>query len=80
MGWWKVQGSDNTIGDLPLDVLEKAVSSVLADYQEALARPPSIAEWECLLRLVLSSRETERVFAEDGSVRRVEIQIDAPDQ
>jgi hypothetical protein len=75
MGWWKVQGSNSTLGDLPLDTLEKAGSRVLSDYQTVFGRPPTVAEWECLLELVLASRDTERVFAEAGSIQRVEIQL-----
>jgi hypothetical protein len=79
LGWWTVQGTSNTIGDLPLDTLEKAVASVLSDYQQAVGRAPTVAEWECLFGLVLAARDTERVFAEAGSIQRVEIQLGEPE-
>jgi len=36
MGWWKINGTDNTIGDGPLESLEGAVAEVVAQYQPIL--------------------------------------------
>jgi hypothetical protein len=53
MGWWKVQGTDDTIGDDPLDALGGAVTSVIEEYQTAFNRRPTRAEWAALLTAVL---------------------------
>ena len=74
MGWWKVQGTETLIGDLPLDALGRAVSDVAASYQAAFDRKPTKAEWEALLRAVLGNREPEwRVF--EDSVAAVTIEL-----
>lgn len=56
MGWWKVQGTEATIGDRPLDTLGDAVGSVLEDYEKALKRRPTRGEWEALLEAVLGAQ------------------------
>jgi hypothetical protein len=55
MGWWKVQGTEHTIGDRPLDLLGDAVALVLEDYEKALKRRPTRGEWEALLEAVLGA-------------------------
>jgi hypothetical protein len=59
MGWWKVQGTDATIGDGPLDALGGAVRSVVEAYQAAFNRTPTPAEWEALLTVVLGADEPD---------------------
>lgn len=56
MGWWKVQGTEHTIGDRPLDLLGDAVALVVEDYEKALKRRPTHAEWEALLEAVLGTQ------------------------
>jgi hypothetical protein len=59
MGWWKVQGTDNMIGDLPLDAIGGAASQVVAEYQRAFGRRPTSAEWQALLATVMGAEEPE---------------------
>jgi hypothetical protein len=41
VGWWKIEGTANVIGDEPLDVLSGAVAGVVAKYQTAFGRCPT---------------------------------------
>jgi hypothetical protein len=75
MGWWKVQGTDETIGDGPLESLEGAVADVVAQYQEALARKPTRAEWESLLYAVLGSASSDERVTDEGVVEKVRIKL-----
>jgi hypothetical protein len=55
MGWWKVQGTEHLIGDLPLDAIGTAASQVVAEYQRAFGRRPTSAEWQALLSTVMGT-------------------------
>lgn len=71
MGWWKVSGTDNTIGDGPLEALEDAVADIVAQYQEELNRRPTKAEWESLLYAVLGSATSDERITDEGVVDRI---------
>ena len=75
MGWWKVQGTDNVIGDGPLESLEGAISEVLSQYEDAFQRRPTKDEWESLLRAVLASATSEERVLDDGVVKNVRIEV-----
>lgn len=75
MGWWKVEGTQNLIGDAPLDTLSAAVCRVVADYQSSFGRLPTKAEWETLLEAVLGVEVDGRHFSDEGAVKRVVIQL-----
>lgn len=75
MGWWKVKGTDNTIGDGPLEALESAVADVVAQYEEAFNRRPTKGEWESLLHAVLGSATTDERVTDDGTVEKVRIDL-----
>ena len=62
MGWWKVNGTEDTIGDVLLDALGGAVSAVLAEYQAELGRKPTKREWEAMLCAVLGNGAETGVF------------------
>ena len=65
MGWWKVQGTEQLIGDLPLDEIGGAASRVVAEYERALGRRPTSAEWQALLETVMGAEEPEyRCFSD----------------
>lgn len=65
MGWWKVQGTEHIIGDLPLDALGQAASCIVSEYQHALGRRPTSAEWQALLETVMGAEEAEyRCFSD----------------
>ncbi len=78
MGWWKVMGTENTIGDGPLEALEGAVAEVVAQYQEAFDRRPSKAEWESLLQAVLGSATSYECVTDSGVVAKVHIELEVP--
>lgn len=59
MGWWKVQGTEHLIGDLPLDAIGEAASHVVTEYQRAFGRRPTAAEWQALLATVMGADEPE---------------------
>lgn len=70
MGWWKVQGTEDIIGDGPLDILGSAVAEVVAEYEAMHHRKPKKAEWEAVL-----GAEEEEARAFDNGVQ-VEISHD----
>lgn len=76
MGWWKVPGKDDVIGDGPLDSLGNAVFSVVSQYQAAFGRRPTRTEWESLLRAVLGAEEAEARVLDDGIPVAVRIDTD----
>jgi hypothetical protein len=80
MGWWKVQGTETVLGDVPLDILGDAVAEIIKEYQSALKRRPSKEEWESLLTdALLAGVTTERPEAralEEGVVRKVLIELE----
>lgn len=74
MGWWKVHGTDTTIGDESLDVLGGAVAAVVEQYRATFGRRPTVMEWEALLQAVLGSEEEEQRAIDSGVVRRVQLE------
>jgi hypothetical protein len=50
MGWWKVQGTNDLVGDEAFSLLRNAAIAVAAAYHEQCARPPTRSEWERLLQ------------------------------
>jgi hypothetical protein len=73
MGWWKARGTEDFVGDEPLDVLGAAAARVVKQYQASFGRRPTIAEWEAVLRHVLGHEEPEHRCAEDGVPAEVRI-------
>jgi hypothetical protein len=78
MGWWKVQGTEIMIGDLPLDALDDAANTVVREYQAAWGRRPTKQEWESLLRAVLGSATSEERVTDEGVVKEVNITLHGP--
>lgn len=76
MGWWKIEGTESTVGDGPLEILGDAVQAVLAAYETEFRRRPTRSEWEALLRLVLGSEHASTRPITDRTVRDVEIKTD----
>jgi hypothetical protein len=76
MGWWNVEGTKATIGDIPLDTLGIAVAEVVSQYQVAFRRRPTKAEWEALLLAVLGAEEGEAVVIDDALVKKVELVVE----
>ena len=50
MGWWKVQGTNDLVGDDPFSLLRNAAIAVAEAYYEQCERPPTRSEWERLIR------------------------------
>jgi hypothetical protein len=50
MGWWKVQATDDVVGDEVFSLLRNAAVAVAAAYQREFERPPTRTEWERLVR------------------------------
>jgi hypothetical protein len=73
MGWWKVEGTQNVIGDGPLDTLGSAVREIVSAYETAFKRRPTRAEWEALLLGVLGAEEGEARVVDDGTVKKVRL-------
>jgi len=76
MGWWNVDGTDDTVGDRPLDALSEAVAVVVAAYEDELDRRPTVREWEALLTAVLGreGNELEGPVLDTGRVGEVRIE------
>lgn len=75
MGWWKVEGTQNVIGDGPLDVLTDAMAEVVVQYRLEFNRRPSRAEWEALLTAVLGEEEPEARPLAEGIVKGVLVEL-----
>jgi hypothetical protein len=75
MGWWKVQGTEHVIGDVPLDALGDAVNAVVTEYQAELGRKPTRLEWEALLRTVLGNEMPQFRCMDEGVVARVSLDL-----
>lgn len=73
MGWWKVEGTQNVIGDGPLDTLGAAVREIVGAYETTFKRRPSRAEWEALLLGVLGAEEPQARALDEGIVKKVRL-------
>jgi hypothetical protein len=60
MGWWKVENTQDVIGDGPLDALTDAMVQIVSQYQTEFNRKPSKSEWEALLTAVFGEEDPER--------------------
>lgn len=77
MGWWKTgKDAEAVVGDGPLDTLGYAVGVVVRQYEEALGRRPTIAEWEALLISVLGMSEAEYRSVDDGLPKAIRIEFE----
>ena len=75
MGWWKTQGTEQMVGDMPLDVLGRAARGVVAQYQTAFGRLPTKAEWETLLGLIFANEFSEDRYFQEGVALRVTFEL-----
>ena len=81
MGWWKVEGSDDVVGDDVFSILRVATREIAQSYTQAWGRPPTRTEWQILVRDALepvesleSSSKTS-LFAEDSEPTSVNISL-----
>lgn len=70
MGWWRIQGTEHQLGDVPLDALGEAVRAVVNEYQSELGRKPSREEREALLGAVLGNELPEFRCMDEGVVEK----------
>lgn len=75
MGWWQVEGTDNYLGDEPLDLLGLAVEQVVFHYQTQFHRSPTRGEWESLLFAVLGDSDSNAQPVNEGVVRAVRMEV-----
>jgi hypothetical protein len=76
MGWWKVENTQNIIGDGPLDTLGAAVVEIVAAYETSFKRRPTKAEWEALLLGALSTEEDDARALDAAIVTRVRLDVE----
>lgn len=83
MGWWKVQGTDDLVGDDVFGILRDAAKEVVQEYVREFSRPPTRTEWQRLIQDALEPMEDldsssrESMFAENSRPRSVEISVEA---
>lgn len=75
MGWWKLNGTENYVGDGPLDALDDAVIAIVTEYQNEFGRKPMKAEWEALLHRALGNEMSEFWCMEEGAAQKVSIEV-----
>lgn len=81
MGWWKVQDSNDLVGDDAFDILRRATLDVLALYRAEFDRAPTRSEWEVLLVDALQpiensmGNEGASLFFETGGPRAIAIDL-----
>ena len=68
MGWWKVEGTENLVGDLPMESLGAAVDEIVSMYRSEFGRPPTREEWQSLLLAVLGIEGLSPFAEGEGAV------------
>jgi hypothetical protein len=82
MGWWKVQGTEDIVGDDPFMILRDATEAIAKLYEREFGRMPSRTEWQALLQDALEpmtelrSPEQVSLFAENARPSAVEIMLE----
>ena len=82
MGWWKVQGTEDLVGDEVFDLVRDAALAVAAEYERAVGRSPTRREWERLLLMALYPVKTlestvTSYVVNEGKPATVEIRMEA---
>lgn len=76
MGWWKIQNTEDIIGDGPLDALTAAIAEVISQYEAEFRRRPTKAEWEALFIAVMGEEESETQPIDNAVVRNIVIEVE----
>jgi hypothetical protein len=76
MGWWKIQNTDDVIGDGPLDALTSVMAEIISQYEAEFKRRPTKTEWEALLTAVLGEEDFEIRPIVGAVVRNVTIEVE----
>jgi hypothetical protein len=83
MGWWKIENSDDLVGDDVFDMLRDATERVAAEYLREFGRRPTRSEWQHLIQDALepiedlNSAKQESLFAENSRPQKVEIVLES---
>jgi hypothetical protein len=82
MGWWKVEHTEDLVGDEVFDILRRAMREVAGLYNREFDRRPTRTEWQ---RLVCDALEPEEeidssisisLFAENVRPKAIEIIVE----
>jgi hypothetical protein len=79
MGWWRVQQTDDVVGDDAFDLIRTATKAVAALYKQEFDRLPTRSEWQLLMSDALEPAEDletsskELLVAENDGPLTVEI-------
>ena len=82
MGWWKVQGTEDTVGDEVFSIMRAATLEIADRYKHELGRVPSRTEWQRLIQDGLEpvedveDRNVESLFAENSRPTSVDIVLE----
>jgi hypothetical protein len=49
MGWWKIQNTEDIVGDDVFDLMRDATRAVVERYVQEMGRKPTTAEWQHLI-------------------------------
>jgi hypothetical protein len=83
MGWWKVQDTDDIVGDDVFSILRSATLEVAKLYEQEFQRFPSRSEWQRLMHdsllplIELRSPEERSLFRENATPEAVRILLDS---
>lgn len=67
MGWWKVEGTPDVVGDEVFGLLTDATQAIAELYQKEFGRKPTRSEWQRLLQDSLEAPEgTPSLLHESG--------------
>lgn len=83
MGWWRVQGTDDLVGDDAFRTMREAAREVVSLYRRDFERAPTTAEWQHLIREALepiedlASPRIESMFNEGVKPREVRITLES---
>lgn len=82
MGWWKVQGTEDIVGDDVFSILREATEAIADRYKSEFGRVPSRTEWQRLIQDSLEpsedveGRQMESLFAENCRPQSVAIVLE----
>jgi hypothetical protein len=86
MGWWKVQGSEDLVGDDAFRTMREAANEVVSLYRRDFDRAPTPSEWQRLIGEALEpiedleSPRTQSMFNDRLRPREVQITVEPLDE
>ena len=85
MGWWKVQNTEDIIGDEVFDMLRDATIAIAQTYEREFGRAPTRSEWQLLMHDALEPVEElepsslKSLIAENVKPRAVRVLLEGLD-